>query len=452
MKRKITLFLILSLLITSLAACKDPNKNSEINNGSNDEVIEDDEGKKDNNKDEKITITVQVEKEWREYYEKAADRVKDRYPNANIEFIEKSTVEHIELLDNINPEDEKVADLFTLPLERLYDMEKKYVLGQLDAKSIAENLNISDHYDKGLGAQFKVDDRYMAFPMNIKTLLNFVNTKNAQANDIDTVKDIEFTELSNEDILIPLFDIWYGISFMNATNIELLTKVEPYEFYSDMTRYFSELSVDEEETFRAIFNYWYYSQKEDSKLFSKDEYMDFMDTSFKTGGNTSLRPGSIKSKKHLSKLAEGEINILPIEKLVVMGNPLLQWKDGDGLAINTRIKDDNDKKEITKAMIEEIVNRDYALEFFKETGKILENMDLETYINSDLNERDKKLIKVSYKSYEDAEKRPASKEWEKVSATWEKAILSWNTLNPQTVEEAYEILQYEFKDMINSIK
>ncbi len=41
-------------------------------------------------------------------------------------------------------------------------------------------------------------------------------------------------------------------------------------------------------------------------------------------------------------------------------------------------------------MIEEIVNPEYAVEFFKATGKILENVSVNEYLDSDLPEVDKK--------------------------------------------------------------
>ena len=62
------------------------------------------------------------------------------------------------------------------------------------------------------------------------------------------------------------------------------------------------------------------------------------------------------------------------------------------------------------------------------------------------------FLKASYKSYEEAINRTVSMEWEIVADTWEKAIITWDTSNPQTVEDAYKILQDEFKEMLNNIK
>lgn len=408
MKRKISLLLVLGLVLTSLVACKAPKKDEVSDKAPNNEVEDE---------NEETSIRVQVEKGSKNHYEKAANRVKEQYPDTNIEFIETTSKDHLDLLGEKDSKDEEIADIFTISLDDLYSLEEKH----------------------------------QAYPMNIKTLVNFINVKNAEANDINTIKDIEFTELSNEDILIPIFDTWYGIAFMNAGKIELLTEMESGEFYSDMTRDFSELNVNQEEIFKAMYNYWYYSQEEESLLFSKEEYLAFMDDSFKTGGVTSIRPGDINARDYLSEIAGGNIDILPIESLVVMGNSLSQWKDGDRLAINARIKDHKDKMEIAEAMVEEIVNPEYAIDLFKDTGKILQDISLETYTKSDLDDRDKDFIKAAYLSYEKAIDPPVSKEWQRVADTWEKAILSWNSLKPTTVEEAYKILQDEFKDMLNSI-
>ncbi|OLS02927.1 sugar ABC transporter substrate-binding protein [Tissierella creatinophila] len=444
MKKKLSLLLGLALMVTTLVACAP----KETDDGAGD-------GKSQSGDLDKVkaTISVQVEKDWRDYYEAAAERVKVEYPDSKIEFIETGSFDHLDVLDSTDVTNKDVADLFAIPADRIYGMSKNEALGSLDAKTMAKNLGGFDDYDNNIGGRFKIDDEYLAFPMNVETLVNFVNTKNAKANGIDLGKEIEFTELNNEDLLVPFFDAGLGVSFMNAANIKLLEKDEEGKFYSDMTKDFSELNATQQEVFKALFNYWKAHKEQGTPLFDKDAAWGYIDSSFETGSKTSIRLEGPWSTGNLSKLTgDGEdLDVLPLQQVVVMGNPISQWKGSWGLAINSRIEDDAQKKQLAEAMIQEIVNPEYAVDFFKATGKILDNVKADKYMDSDLTEMDKKVIKTVYDSYEKAPYSPLFTEWGKVSTTWENAVLSWNSINPATVEDAYKELQVSFQTMMDNL-
>ena len=103
---------------------------------------------------------------------------------------------------------------------------------------------------------------------------------------------------------------------------------------------------------------------------------------------------------------------------------------------------------LAQAMIEEIINPEYAVDFFQATGKILENVTADEYLDSDLPEVDKEVIQAVLESYEDAPARPLFTEWGQVWDTWKNAILSWNSVNPGSPEEAYQELQASFEAMM----
>lgn len=440
MKKKLSLLFVLALVLTTLAACAPKDT----------DILADDTSKEDQDK-AKETITVQVEKGWREYYEEAAKRVKKEYPDAEIEFVEMTSFDHIDKLNTTDAKNKDVADLFVIPEDMVYEMLKNNSISSIDAKVMAESLGGFDDFDNGIGGRFKIDDQYLAFPMNVETLVNFVNTKNAEVNGINLQREIEFTELNNEQILVPFFEAWSGFPFVNSVNIELLGKDEEGKFYSDMTKDFSELNATQQEVFKALFNYWKAHKEQGTQLFDADAAPGYMNSSFETGGKTAIRVEGSWATGSLSKLAGDDLDVLPLQQVIVMGSPISQWKSSWGLAINSRIEESAEKKKLAEAMIQEIVNPEYAVDLFKSTGKILYNVKLDKYMDSDLKEIEKKVIKTVYDSYEKATYSPLFAEWGKVWSAWEEAIISWDSVNPATVEEAYKELQDSFKSMIDKL-
>ena len=150
----------------------------------------------------------------------------------------------------------------------------------------------------------------------------------------------------------------------------------------------------------------------------------------------------------------GEENLVinPINHITINGNPLSHWKGGWGLAINSRIEQEQDKIDIAYAMIKEIINPEYAVDLFNATGKILENATIETYENSDLTDVQKEIIAATYTSYEEAPARPLFSEWGQVWDTWKNALLSWNSVQPGSVEEAYGEIKASFDSMMANIQ
>lgn len=108
--------------------------------------------------------------------------------------------------------------------------------------------------------------------------------------------------------------------------------------------------------------------------------------------------------------------------------------------------------QLVQAMIEEIVNPEFAVDLFKATGKILENVPADVYTNSDLDEIDKKVIAAIIESYKISQNRPLFREWGEVWDTYKNAILSWNSVKPDSAEAAYEQLQASFASLLERQK
>ena len=136
--------------------------------------------------------------------------------------------------------------------------------------------------------------------------------------------------------------------------------------------------------------------------------------------------------------------------MTLNGKPLAHWQGGWGLAINSRIEEDSDKVAIADEMIKEIVNPEYAVDLFKSTGKILENVDAETYKDSDLPDEDKEIISATIESYNNSPRRPLFKEWTDVWDTYKNAILSWNSVAPKDEQKAYNELKASFESMMEN--
>ncbi len=396
------------------------------------------------------TISVQVETSWLEYYQAAADRVKAENPNATIDFIEVASFDHLDTIDKTDITNADVADVFALPADRIYGLAQNQVLAAMDAQAMAAKVGGFADYDAGLGGNFNIDGDYLAFPMNIETLINFANTANAAAAGIDLTQPIEFTTLKPEDMLVPVFNAWFGVALTNTANIEMLGMKDDGTLYSDLTEDWANLPAEKQAVFTALFNYWQAHDKAGTSLWDSSAAWGYMDSAFTTGGQTSLRLEGPWSTGSLSNLAgEGkDLSILPITQVTLNGKPLAHWKGGWGLGINARIEGDEAKMMLAERFIEEVVNTDYAVDFFKATGKILENVDPSVYASSDLSDADKTVVAAVIESYKDAPARPLFTEWGSVWDTWQNGLLSWAAVKPANVEAAYAEVQASFKAMM----
>lgn len=436
--KKIIALLLVSILVFSMAACgtDEPAGTDEESEGEVAEITE--------------SITVQVEEEWLPHYEKAAERVNEVYPDATIEFIQTPSFDHLDVLDATDVTNEDVADVFAIPADRIYGLAQNEALSGIDATTMAENVGGFSDYDAGLGGNFKIEEDYLAFPMNIETLIIFANSANAEENGIDLSKTVEFTDLDNEDMLIPAFDAWFGVAVTNSAEIELLGKDDSGELFSDLTAEFSDLPEEKQEVFTTLFDYWNAHNEDKTSLWDEDAAWGYMDTAFTSGENTSLRLEGPWSTGSLSELANGgeDLEILPINNVTINGNPLNHWKGGWGLSVNARVEGNEDKMLLAQKFIEEVVNPEYAVELFEASGKIMENVDASVYEDSDLSDTDKTVIGAVIESYENAPARPLFTEWGQVWDTWKNAILSWSNTEPANVEEAYEEIKSSFDAMM----
>ncbi|QNO15471.1 sugar ABC transporter substrate-binding protein [Alkalicella caledoniensis] len=425
MKKGLSLLLI-AILALSLAACS---------GGSNDDP-----------KGEALTaeITVQVEEDWLAYYEAAKARVLENNPDAKIEFIVTGSFDHLNVLDDTDVTNEDVADVFAIPADRIYTLSQNEALAALDAKAMASNVGGFSNYDAGLGGNFKVNGEYLAFPMNIETLITFANPANAEDLDVDLSGSVELTEVDFETILIPVFDAWFGVAVANAGGIELLGKDAQGNLFSDMTKDFADLNQQQQDVLTALYDYWKTHHQAGTDLWDEDAAWGYMDTQFAPGGNTALRIEGPWSTGNLTNHAGGNVEILPIGQVTIAGHPLTHWQGGWGLAVNSRVELDEEKMLLSQLMIEEIMNTDYAVDLFKATGKIMENVPTSVYLNSDLSATDKAVIEAVIESYEEAPARPLFTEWGQVWDTWKNSLLSWSSVNPQSVEEAYEQMKASF--------
>ncbi len=397
------------------------------------------------------TISVQVEEDWLPIYEAARDRVLEDNPDATINFIETPSFDHLDVLDSTDPTNEDVADLYAIPADRIFGLYQNDALAALDALELADRVGGFDDYEAGLGGNFVINDEYMAFPMNIETLINFANTANADDLGIDLGSEIEFTDLEPEEMLIPVFDAWFGVAFTNSAEIEFLAHDEDGELYSDLTQDFADLDPEKQAVFEALFEYWQAHHEAGTDLWDEEAAWGYMDAEFTTGGNTALRIEGPWSTGNLSSQAgDGEdLEILNLGQVTINGNPMAHWQGGWGLVLNSRIEMDEDQMLLGHRMIEEIMNTDYAVEFFEASGKIMENVDASVYTESDeLSDTDKEVIAAVIESYNEAPARPLFTEWRQVWDTWKNAMLSWSAVEPGTPEEAYQEIKASFESMM----
>ena len=401
-------------------------------------------------KDTNAKLSVQVEEAWLPHYEKAAERVKEKFPNAEIEFKTVGAFDHLDILDATDASNEDVADLFAIPADRLYGLHGNDILAGIDSKKLAEEIGGWDDFDSGIGGNFNIDGEYFAFPYNIETLITYVNKANAEEKSIDLTKPIEINDVADEStVLLPIFDAWYGVATTNSSGIELLGKKEDGTLFSDFTKEWDELEPEKQATVKGLYEYWKKHNEAGSQLFDADAGWGYIDDTFKAGNGGVARLGGAWDAASISEQAgEGNLEIYPIGQLQIAGKALTHWQGGWGLAMNARIEEDADKVALAEAMIKEIVNPEFAADLYKATGKVLENVSAETYQGMDIPETDKKIIDATITSYKEAPARPLFKEWGDVWDTYKNAILSWNSVKPADEKAAYDGLKASFESMM----
>lgn len=395
-------------------------------------------------------ISVQVEEGWKTYYEKVAKEITDANPEAKINFIVKGGVDHLDLLNSTDANNPDFADVFALPSDRFTDLANKQVLGALDAKKIADELGGFNNYDEGLGGSLKSGNEYLAFPMNIETLITFVNSKNAEAEGIDLNNPIELTAIKKpQNVLIPAFNLWFGVALTNTAGINHLNE----NLESDFSNEFSALPKEKQDAISGIYGYWKAHNEAATPLFDTQTGYAYTTDEFATGQAGVARIDGPWAAKEIEEKAGAEnLTVKPITFITVNGKPATHWKGGWALGINSRIEADANKVALASEFIKNIVAPKNAVEFFKATGKILENVTNETYASSDLSDLDKSIIKNVLESYNASPSRPLFKEYGSVWSTWENAVISWNSVKPADAEKAYNELKAAYDAMLAQIK
>ncbi len=399
-------------------------------------------------------ITVQVETEWMPYYQAAAKRITDANSGVTINLQELGSFDHLEILDETDASNPDVADVFAIPADRLTGLAAKDLLGAIDAPAIAARLGGWADYEAGLGGLFKLDGEYLAFPYNIETLVVFANLKNAEAEGIDLGGPVELDSIEDPaHVLLPVFDAWFGVALTNSADIALLKEAGD-GFESDLTTDWEALDSDKKAAITVLYDYWKLNYDNNTTLFDPDAGWGYISDRFTSGEPGVLRIGGPwETGEMRDKTNDGaDLGIYPIGQITVAGQPLRHWQGGWGLAINPRIEDNAAQIALAEAMIGEIVNPAYAVDLFKATGKILENVSAADYEASDLDEIDKKVIAATIDSFHVSPGRPLFQQFGPVWDTWQNAVLSWNSVVPDNVEKAYSELKASFDAMMTDLK
>ena len=441
MFKKLTALLLAGVMTLSLAACgeKKPSETSETEGPA---------------KGLKGAISVQAETKWIPYYEAAIERLKKNNPEAEVTIVEKSAFDHLDALDQTGPENKDIADVFSIPADRLYGLVDNENLAAVDAESLAKTVGgwaDLEAFKQGLGGNFKIDKEYFAFPMNIECLIAFKQKANAKTQGIDLSKPIDISAETGKTVLVPAHDAWYGVALLNAGGIDLLAKKEDGSLYSDLTTEWSELDAEKKAVIEALYDYWKANAENNTSLFDKKAGYAYTDSAFKTGESGVVRLGGPWDYDGIAKVADEEnLELGSLEDITIAGKPLVHWKGGWGYAINVRDEGDQDKMALAHALIAELANPEFFEDFFKATGKIMEQVPADKYEGSGLSEVEKSTIVNVINSYTNAVSRPLFTEYGKVWDSWQNAILSWNSVKPASAEDAYKELKSSFDSMMSS--
>lgn len=444
MKKRLLSLVLTSAMAMSIAACAP--KKTDAGSAT---PATNAEGKME---DPAAEISVQAEGPWKSYYEEVVKTIQTKYPKSKITIKEVASFPNLDTIDKTDATNADVADVFALPADRLSGLNKKEALAPMPAEEMAKAVGGFKDFNKGLGGNFKIGNDYLAFPMNIETLVTFFNPVNAKAMNIDTTKPFDFKDNKDKELMVMAHDAWFGIAIANSAGINLLSKDASGNLATDMTKDWKDLGADKQAVFNELYNYWKTTNVADgASLWDKDAAGGFIDKQFADGGKAVYRIDGPWATVGFQKLAPNT-DIKNLDAITINGKPLKHWKGGWGLGINSRIQADKNKMMLAQELIKEIVNPKNAEKFYKATGKIMENVTVDEYQKSSLSDMDKKVIKAVIESYDKAEARPLFDEWGQVWPSWQNAILSWNTKKPANGEEAYKLVQDSFKTMMSNFK
>lgn len=398
--------------------------------------------------DPKATITVQAEGTWKPYYEAAVATLKTKYPASTITLVEVGAFPNLDTIDKTDPTNKDVPDVFAVPADRLPSMINKQALAPIPAEEMAAAVGGYDDF-KSVGSILMDGEDYLAFPMNIETLITFVNPTNAKKLNIDLTKPFDVKDQKGTELGVQAFNAWFGVAFTNAAGIELLAK-DGDKFMSDLTKDWADLGADKQGVITELFNYWKRVYDKNPQLWDTQAAGGKISESFKDGGDVAFIIDGPWATPDLVKNVPG-LDVLPLSQITVNGLPLKHWQGLWGLGINSRIEDDEAKMTLAKALIQELVNPANAEAFFKATGKILPNVPVATYEASGLSAIEKKTIAATIESFKTSDYRPLFAEWGGVWTTWENGMISWNNTKPANAEAAYKALQDSFKAMMGNL-
>lgn len=450
--KKITSLVLALMLTLSVAACGTKDETPEETPG---ETPVETPGEGEEEPEEPAeggltgSITVQAETGWMEYYNNAVARFNEANPDATVEIIETGSFDMLDILDSTDPTNEDIADVFSIPADRIYGLNDNEALAPIDAMAIADKVGGFDNYDAGLGGNFNIDGDYLAFPMNIETLIAYANTANAEAQGIDLTKTVELNDAGLQ-VLIPFFDAWFGVSAVNSGDIEMLGMNDDGTLFSDFTAEWADLAPEKQAVVEGVFEYWKATQEANVPMWDAEAAWGYMDQQFATGGNAVLRiSGPWDAGAFSGQAGDGaDLEVMPLGTITINGAPLKHWKGGWGIAVNSRNEGDDEKMALAEAFIAELMNPEFAVEFFQGTGKIMENVPADVYLNSSLSDSDKAIIENVLASYADSPARPLFTEWGSVWDTWKNAVLSWSSVKPTDAEGAYKEIKAAFDAMM----
>lgn len=397
--------------------------------------------------DPAATITVQAEETWMEYYQAAVDSLKTKYPDSTVELVTTGSFDNLDAIDATDALNEAVPDVFAVPADRLPSMINKEALLPIPADEMATALG--GYTDMGILDIMKDGEDYLAFPMNIETLIVFVNTANAEAANVDLTKPYEVSTQTGNELAVEAYNAWFGVAFANAVGLEFLAK-DGDTFMSDMTKDWSELEADKQGVITELYNYWKRVYETDPALWDTATAGAEISEKFKDGGDVVFKIDGPWATPDLVKNIPS-LDVMPLSQITVNGNPLKHWQGLWGIGVNSRIEGDDAKVTLATEFIKELLNPEKAEEFFKATGKIMPNVAAADYEASGLSDMEKKTIAAVIESFANAEKRPLFSEWGQVWTTWENGMLSWNASKPASAEEAYKALQESFTAMMGNI-
>lgn len=383
------------------------------------------------------SITVQCEEEWLPLYNRVKADIESNHPGSEIRIISMDSMQFAEKTMKIDPNDIEAADIYSVPVGLVEQLQSNDLLSEVNVQTIASNVGSTKNY--GLRDSMKFEGAYYGYTMGIECQVAYMNPHNAEVNEIDVTSALDI-KVYNKDIMpMAIYEYEMARYIMEDHSISLLSTEQDGTIGSDILQEYDYLSDSEQEFISALYDYW--QRYSGSPLWNPSEAQTYLTETFTSGTGIMHLDTSDLSKAEIS--LDENLVAVPISNLSFAGVKLGNWQDGWAFVFNTRVEKNEEQMLLAELFLSELLNPLRAAEFYLHTGKIIEHSIIKDYETID--SFNQSIISAVLNSFDDA-KTFSNEDVDMLGYDlWREGLLSWEQESPKDAKAAYKLLQEPFE-------